>query len=41
MTAMQAAFRAALALLADRGELRNRPAWIHDLARRLTDEVTM
>lgn len=35
MTTMRVAFLAALARLSDRGELGNRPAWIHDLSRRL------
>lgn len=36
---MADAFRRALARLVNRGELWNRPPWIHDLARRLADEV--
>ena len=39
MNTLRDAFRRALDRLADRGELWNRPPWIHDLARRLADEV--
>lgn len=37
MNTLRDAFRRALAILAERGELWNRPAWIHDLARCLKE----
>lgn len=36
---MKDAFRRAVARLLLRGELQNRPAWVHELARTLTQTV--